>query len=80
MTEGNITKNLTASQGRDTVELVEAVIQIDPVAVTARESIKRFRSWAAGRCLAADRPSVYQVTGVSHQFAPGLHRVNPLNN
>ena len=38
------------------VPLVEAAQNIVPVAVTAGESVERLRNWAAGRCLAADRP------------------------
>ena len=30
-----------------------------PVAATASEAIERLRTWAAGRCLAADRPGLY---------------------
>jgi hypothetical protein len=47
---------LTALLG---VPLVEAAENIVPVAVTAGESVERLRSWAAGRCLAADRPGLY---------------------
>ena len=41
------------------VPLVEAARNIVPVAVTAGESVERLRSWAAGRCLSADRPGLY---------------------
>ena len=41
------------------VPLMEAARNVVPVAVTAGESIERLRSWAAGRCLAADRPGLY---------------------
>jgi len=41
------------------VPLAEAARNVVPVAVTAGESIERLRSWAAGRCLAADRPGLY---------------------
>ena len=39
--------------------LIEAARNIVPVAVTAGESIERLRTWASGRCLAADRPGLY---------------------
>ncbi len=39
--------------------LVEAAQNIVPVAVTAGESVERLRTWAAGRCLSAERPGVY---------------------
>jgi hypothetical protein len=41
------------------VALVEAATNIVPVAVTAGESVERLRSWAAGRCLAADRSGLF---------------------
>ena len=39
--------------------LVDAAAHIVPVAVTAGEQVERLRSWAAGRCLDADRPGLY---------------------
>lgn len=41
------------------VGLEEAADHVVPVAVTAGESVERLRSWAAGRCLSADRPRLY---------------------
>jgi SpoVK/Ycf46/Vps4 family AAA+-type ATPase len=41
------------------VPLVEAALNIVPVAVTAGESVERLRNWASGRCLSADRPGLY---------------------
>jgi SpoVK/Ycf46/Vps4 family AAA+-type ATPase len=43
--------------------LIDAAQNIVPVAVTAGESIERLRSWACGRCLAADRPGLYTRGG-----------------
>lgn len=40
--------------------LVEAAQYVVPVARTSGESIARLRQWAAGRCLAADRPGLYR--------------------
>jgi hypothetical protein len=49
------------------VPLAEAAHNIVPVAVTAGESVERLRSWAAGRCLSADRPGVYtREAGAAH--------------
>ena len=45
------------------VPLIEAAQNIVPVAVTAGESVERLRSWASGRCLAADRPGIYSRSG-----------------
>jgi hypothetical protein len=41
------------------VPLLDAAQNIVPVAVTAGESVETLRSWASGRCLAADRPGLY---------------------
>ena len=41
------------------VPLAEAAQNIVPVAVTAGEAVERLLSWAAGRCLSADRPGLY---------------------
>ena len=41
------------------VPLVEAALNVVPVAVTAAESVERLRNWASGRCLSADRPGLY---------------------
>ena len=41
------------------VPLVEAALNVVPVAVTAGESVERLRNWASGRCLSADRPGLY---------------------
>jgi len=38
----------------------ETARQIVPVAVTAAEAVERLRTWASGRCLAADVPGLYQ--------------------
>jgi hypothetical protein len=40
--------------------LVQAAQNVVPVAVTAAESVERLRTWASGRCLAADRAGIYQ--------------------
>jgi hypothetical protein len=40
------------------VSLVEAAENIVPVAVTAGEAVEKLRTWAAGRCLSADRPGL----------------------
>ncbi len=42
------------------VPLAEAARQVVPVARTAAETIDALRSWASGRCLAADHPGLYQ--------------------
>jgi len=45
------------------IPLLEAARNIVPVAVTAGEAVERLRAWAAGRCLAADRPGLYTRDG-----------------
>jgi len=41
------------------VSLAEAATNIVPIATTAGESVEKLRTWASGRCLAADRPRIY---------------------
>lgn len=41
------------------VPLTQAGLQVVPVAVTAAESVEGLRTWAAGRCLSADRVGLY---------------------
>ena len=41
------------------VPLVEAALNVVPVAVTASESVEKLRSWASGRCLSANQPGIY---------------------
>ena len=41
------------------VPLIEAALNVVPVAVTAGESVEKLRNWASGRCLSADRPGLY---------------------
>lgn len=41
------------------IPLVQAGLQVVPVAVTAAESVERLRTWAEGRCLSADRVGLY---------------------
>ncbi len=40
--------------------LVQAAQNVVPVAVTSGESVERLRSWASGRCLAADHAGIYR--------------------
>jgi len=43
------------------IPLVESADLVVPVARTARESVDRLREWAAGRCLDASRPGIFQI-------------------
>jgi hypothetical protein len=57
------------------IPLIEAAQNVVPVAVTAGESVERLRDWAAGRCLAADRPGIYtRTTDVITKPARGVRR------
>jgi hypothetical protein len=40
------------------IPLIDAAQNNVPVAVNAGVSVERLRSWASGRCLAADRPGI----------------------
>jgi len=42
------------------VPLVQAVVNVVPVAVTARESVDALRGWASGRCLNSEAGGIYQ--------------------
>jgi SpoVK/Ycf46/Vps4 family AAA+-type ATPase len=42
------------------VTLLEAAMNVVPVAVTASESVERLRTWASGRCLSAQQPGIYR--------------------
>jgi hypothetical protein len=42
------------------VPLVAAAQNVVPVARTSAEAVERLRSWAARRCLSADKPGIYQ--------------------
>jgi len=61
------------------VPLVQAAQNVVPVAVTAAESVERLRTWAAGRCLDADRGGIYQGGGAKSTARRKVSR-NPLNN
>jgi ATPase family associated with various cellular activities (AAA) len=60
--------------------LIEAAQNIVPVAVTAGEAVERLRTWASGRCLAADRPGLY-TRGTTGAEKPGRNvRRDPSSN
>jgi hypothetical protein len=62
------------------IPLVEAAGNVVPVAVTAGEAVERLRSWAAGRCLSADRPGLYTRSNES-AIKPGRNvRRDPSSN
>jgi SpoVK/Ycf46/Vps4 family AAA+-type ATPase len=62
------------------IGLIEAAQFIVPVAVTAGESVERLRSWAAGRCLSADRPGLY-TRATEAAIKPGRNvRRDPSSN
>ena len=62
------------------VTLVEAAQNVVPVAKTASEAVDRLRSWADGRCLAADQPGFYRRGDVSASKSPRSVKRNPSNN
>lgn len=59
--------------------LVEAAQHVVPVAVSAAEQIDRLRQWAAGRCLAADRPGPYRAAAPAGTRRRGV-RIDPSAN
>ena len=62
------------------VPLTEAAQNVVPVAKTASEAVDRLRSWADGRCLAADRPGFYRRDGGSAGKSPRNVKRDPSNN
>ena len=42
------------------VPLVQAVVNVVPVAVTASESVDALRGWASGRCLDSEAGGIYR--------------------
>ncbi len=50
------------------------------MAVTAGESVERLRSWASGRCLAADRPGIYSRSGATDKPGRNVRRGDPSAN
>jgi hypothetical protein len=53
------------------VPLLEAAKNVVPVAKTAAEAVANLRKWAAGRCLSADFPGIYQPNVESVTVKPG---------
>jgi hypothetical protein len=52
------------------VPLVDAAMNVVPVAISAGESVEKLRNWASGRCLSADRPGLY-TRGSNGSSPPG---------
>jgi ATPase family associated with various cellular activities (AAA) len=52
------------------VPIVEAAMNVVPVATSAGESVEKLRNWASGRCLSADRPGLY-TRGSNGSNPPG---------
>jgi SpoVK/Ycf46/Vps4 family AAA+-type ATPase len=61
------------------LSLEEAAQNVVPVAVTARESIDRLRTWASERCLDADTPGVYTRPGKGNKSRRQVARDPSLN-
>ena len=59
--------------------LVQADLNVVPVAVTAAESIDRLRGWASGRCLSASHSGVYTYADTSTKTRRRVSR-EPSNN
>jgi hypothetical protein len=53
------------------VPLVEAAQNVVPVARTACEAVSRLKSWAAGRCLDAERGGIYRSGAETATAKPG---------
>ena len=53
------------------VPLMEAALNVVPVARTAQESVTKLRNWAKGRCLSADQPGIYGAGSNQISIKPG---------
>jgi hypothetical protein len=63
------------------VPLVEAALNVVPVARTAAEAVANLRKWASGRCLSADQPGIYTANPEGMTAKPGRKvRRDPSNN
>jgi SpoVK/Ycf46/Vps4 family AAA+-type ATPase len=62
--------------------LTAAAQNVVPVARTAGESVEKLRTWASGRCLAADRPGIYHHGNTTNSAPSARRRVSrgPSNN
>lgn len=61
------------------VPLVQAAQNVVPVAVTSAESVERLRTWASGRCLAADKTGIYRRESQGSNSRRRINR-DPSNN
>jgi len=59
--------------------LVQAALNVVPVAVTAAESIDQLRAWASGRCLCASHPGVYNHADTSTKARRRVSREPSIN-
>ena len=58
------------------VPLLAAAQNVVPVARTSGEAVEKLRTWASGRCLAADRPGIYQHDNATNTTVTARRRVS----
>lgn len=61
------------------VPLIQSAQNVVPVAVTATESVDRLRTWASGRCLSAQQPGIYQLSGAKTGSRRKVSRDSSMN-
>lgn len=61
------------------VPLIQSAQNVVPVAVTASESVDRLRTWASGRCLSAQQPGIYQLSGAKTGSRRKVSRDSSMN-
>ncbi len=61
------------------VPLIQSAQNVVPVAVTASESVDRLRTWASGRCLSAQQPGIYQLSGAKTGTRRKVSRDSSMN-
>jgi ATP-dependent 26S proteasome regulatory subunit len=62
------------------VPLMQAAVNVVPVATTASESVEGLRTWASGRCLDAEKGGIYQVGKTKRRRAVKAVGPAPSNN
>lgn len=62
------------------VSLIQAALNVVPIACTASESISSLREWASDRCLDAERPGIFKQTNQASRPNLTIAKGNPSIN
>ena len=61
------------------VTLLEARLNVVPIAVTAAESVEQLRTWANGRCLDADQPGIFHWESPKRKSRRSIKHLSSIN-